>query len=45
MFTDKIDTIISNGVATVGGKYIIPKGTAQLSGTGFMMRGNCTQIN
>ena len=25
MFNDKIDSIISNGVATIGGKYIIPK--------------------
>ena len=23
MFTDKIDTIIYNGVATMGGKYLI----------------------
>ena len=26
MLTDNIETIISNGVATLGGKYIIPKG-------------------
>ena len=26
MFTDKIDPKIYNGVATMGGKYIIPKG-------------------
>ena len=26
MFTDKIDPIISNGVATIGEKYLIPKG-------------------
>ena len=26
MFTDKIKPIISNGLATIGGKYIIPKG-------------------
>ena len=25
MFTDKIDTIISNGVATIGRKDLIPK--------------------
>ena len=25
MFTDKIDPIISNGLANIGGKYIIPK--------------------
>ena len=25
MFTDKIEPIISNGVATIGVKYIIPK--------------------
>ena len=25
MFTDNIDTIVSNGVATIGGKYIITK--------------------
>ena len=25
MFTDKIEPIISNGVATIGGKDIIPK--------------------
>ena len=35
MFTDKIYTIISNGVATIGGKYIIPKviGTVIMSYT------------
>ena len=26
MFTDKIDPIIFNGMETIGGKYIIPKG-------------------
>ena len=26
MFTDRIDPIISNGVATIEGKYLIPKG-------------------
>ena len=26
MFTDKIDPIIYNGVANIGGKYLIPKG-------------------
>ena len=26
MFTHKIETIISNGVATTGGKYLIPRG-------------------
>ena len=25
MFTDKIEPIISNGFATIGGKYLIPK--------------------
>ena len=26
MFTYKIEPIVSNGVATIGGKYLIPKG-------------------
>ena len=31
MFTDKIDPIISNVVATVGGKYLIAKGIGTIS--------------
>ena len=31
MSTDNIYSIISNGVATIGGKYIIPKGIGTVS--------------
>ena len=31
MFTDKIETIISNGVSTIGGKDLIPKGIYTVS--------------
>ena len=31
MFTDKIEPIIFNGVATIGGKYIIPKRVVKVS--------------
>ena len=31
MFNDKIEPIISNGVATIGGKYLIPKGIGTVS--------------
>ena len=31
MFTDKTDPIISNEVATIGGKDIIPKGIGVVS--------------
>ena len=31
MFTDKLQPIISYGVATMGGKYIIPKGIGTVS--------------
>ena len=31
MFTDKIDSTISNGLATIGGKYIIPNGISTVS--------------
>ena len=31
MFTEKIDPIISNGVANIGGKDIIPKGVGKFS--------------
>ena len=31
MFTDKIEPIISNGVATIGGKYIIPRMIGKVS--------------
>ena len=44
IFTDKIDLIISNGVATIGGKDLILKGLAQLSGTQMMMMEYSTQI-
>ena len=30
MFTYKIEPIISNGVSTIGGKYIIPKGIGKV---------------
>ena len=31
MFTDKIEPIVSNGVPTMGGKDIIPKGIVRVS--------------
>ena len=31
MFTENIYPIISNGVTTIGGKYIIPKGIGKVS--------------
>ena len=31
MFTDKIEPIISKGVATIGGKYFIPKRNVTVS--------------
>ena len=31
MFTDKIETIISNGVATICGIFLIPKGIGTVS--------------
>ena len=45
MFTDKIEPIISNGVATIGGNDLIKKLLTQLSGPGMMMRGNGTKRN
>ena len=38
MFTEKIESIISNGVATIGGKY-------WLYGPGTTIRDNYTQRN
>ena len=37
MFTDKIEPIISNGVETIGGNYLIPKniGTVSWSWTDY----------
>ena len=40
MFIDKIDLIISNVLASIGGKYLIPKGIGNLSGPGLMTRDN-----
>ena len=31
MFTDNIETIVSNGPANIGGKYLIPKGIGTVS--------------
>ena len=31
MFTDNIETIMYNGVVTIGGNYIIPKGIVTVS--------------
>ena len=31
MFTDNIKPIISNGVANIGGNYLIPKGVGTVS--------------
>ena len=31
MFSDKIEPIVSNGAATIGAKYIIPKGIGKTS--------------
>ena len=43
MLHNKIDTIISNGVATISGKVIFQKRLEQLAVPGMMMRVNCTQ--
>ena len=40
MFIDEIDLIISNVLASIGGKYLIPKGIGNLSGPGLMTRDN-----
>ena len=45
MSTDKIGSIIYNGVSTISGKDFITKISAQLSDPGLKMRGKCTQIN
>ena len=45
MFTDKIEIIISNDVATIGGNILFQKKLAQLSGPKLTMRGKYTQIN
>ena len=45
MFTDKIEPLIYNGVATIGVNILLPKGLVQLAGTGLMMRYNSIQIN
>ena len=45
MFTDKIESIISNVVGTIGKNDLIPKRLVQLAGPGLIMRGNYAQIN
>ena len=45
MFTYKIDPIIANGVATIGGNISFQKVLSQLNGPGLMIRVNFTQIN
>ena len=45
MFNESIETIISNGVATIGENILFQKGLEMLTGIGMMMRYNCIQIN
>ena len=45
MLINKIESIISNGVATIGEKDLIKNVLTQLASPGLMMRYNFTQIN
>ena len=47
MFTDKIETIIYNGVSTIGGKDVIKKvvGTVRYSWTGDEVQLHTNKLN
>ena len=43
MFTDKIEPVVYNDMANIGGNILFQKLLAHLAGPGLMMRENFTQ--